>query len=113
MTIGCIVLVCSPQITQSVRDLQEQIKRMEARISSMSGNSPQVNAQEEAAKRCGTWACALFATLHMFPSSLALLLSWSLSEAVPGGHHTSWYQKPQSLEWFWLRYHVCAALMYV
>jgi hypothetical protein len=38
-------------MTQQVRELQDQIKRMEARISTMSGNSPQVNAAEEAAKR--------------------------------------------------------------
>jgi len=38
-------------ITQQVRDLQEQIKKMEARITSMQGQSPAVNAAEEAAKR--------------------------------------------------------------
>eukprot|EP00197_Chlamydomonas_leiostraca_P011457 CAMPEP_0202869542 /NCGR_PEP_ID=MMETSP1391-20130828/12512_1 /ASSEMBLY_ACC=CAM_ASM_000867 /TAXON_ID=1034604 /ORGANISM="Chlamydomonas leiostraca, Strain SAG 11-49" /LENGTH=623 /DNA_ID=CAMNT_0049549875 /DNA_START=192 /DNA_END=2063 /DNA_ORIENTATION=+ len=39
------------QVSGAVRDMQEQIKRMEARISSMSGNSPAINAAEEAAKR--------------------------------------------------------------
>ncbi|KAJ9521039.1 hypothetical protein QJQ45_022757 [Haematococcus lacustris] len=39
------------QMTGQVKELQEQIKRMEARISAMSGNSPAVNAAEEATKR--------------------------------------------------------------
>jgi len=39
------------QITGKVKELQEGIRRMETRISTLSGNSPQINAQEEAAKR--------------------------------------------------------------
>ncbi|KAJ9521037.1 hypothetical protein QJQ45_022755, partial [Haematococcus lacustris] len=42
------------QMTGQVKELQEQIKRMEARISAMSGNSPAVNAAEEATKRSVT-----------------------------------------------------------
>lgn len=45
----------SEQITMQVRDMQEQIKRMEARIAAMNGNSPAINAAEEAAKRWVRW----------------------------------------------------------
>ncbi len=44
----CLALL---QITSQVKELQEQIKRMESRVQALSGNSPQVNAAEEAAKR--------------------------------------------------------------
>lgn len=54
---GCTSSRCCPccraQHASKARELQDYIKRTEARIASLAGNSPAVNAEEEAAKRWG------------------------------------------------------------
>jgi hypothetical protein len=49
--IACVCVCCCVQMAASSREVQDAIKRLESRVAALSGNSPQVNAAEEAAKR--------------------------------------------------------------